>query len=237
MESNVTELPVHDRLWAWFETHKKQVLWGVVVVVLVGFGTGFFVWRQNEQQTRANDALSKVMSHGATGEEPVGTAAGLLKVAAENPGTAAAGRALLLAGADLFTAGKHTEARSQFEKYLREFRETPFAGQALLGIAACLDAQGKTNEAVTAYTDIVQHHASENVTAPARLALARLYEAQNKLEQARDVLMELTRSQQMPNSITAAEAMARLQELMENHPNLVPARPMTAVPPANLRKP
>jgi predicted negative regulator of RcsB-dependent stress response len=236
MESNVTQLSIHDRLWAWFETNKKPALWGTAVVLLVAFGVGYFAWHQRERQTRANEALSKALSQTANGEEQAGAAAErLMKVAAENPNTAAGGRALLLAAADLFVAGKYPEARSQFENYLRAFRETPFAGQALLGVAACLDAQGKTNEAVAAYTDIVQHHTSENVAAPARLALARLYEAQNKLEQARDVLVELTRNPN-PNS-TTAEAMARLQELMEKHPNLAPARPAIAMPPANLRKP
>lgn len=237
MESTVTELPIHDRLWAWFETHKKQVLWGVVAVVAVGMGVGFFTWLQREKQTRANEALSRALNRDAGGAERPDAPEALLRVAAENPNTAAGGRALLLAAGDLFAAGKYPEARSQFEKYLREYRETPFASQALLGVAVCLDAQGKTNEAVAAYNDIVQHHSSENVALQARLALARLYEAQNKLEQARDLLLELARAQ-TPNSMITREAVLRLEELFAQHPNLVPARPaMSVLPPANVRKP
>jgi predicted negative regulator of RcsB-dependent stress response len=237
MDTTVTELPIHDRLWAWFETHKKPVLWGAVVVVAVGLGVGFFTWLQREKQIRANEALSKALNRGASVAERPEAPEALLRVAAENPNTAAGGRALLLAAADLFAAGKYPEARAQFEKYLREYRETPFAGQALLGVAVCLDAQGKTNEAVFAYSDIVQHHSSENVSLQARLALARLYEAQNKLEQARDLLLELARAQ-APNSMITREAVLRLEELFALHPNLVPPRPTLGVlPPANVRKP
>ena len=39
MESDLTQLPIHDRLLAWFETHKKEALWGVAIVA----------WRDSEQ--------------------------------------------------------------------------------------------------------------------------------------------------------------------------------------------
>jgi predicted negative regulator of RcsB-dependent stress response len=237
MESNAAELPLHDQLWAWFETHKNQVMWGAGVVVVVGLGIGFFSWQQKEKQIRANEALSATLNGIGSGADRSRASETLLRVAAENAGTAAGGRAVLLAAAELFTEGKYPESRAQFERYLREYRQTPFGGQALLGVAACLDAQGKTNEAVNAYNEIVQRHSSENVALQARLSLARLYEAQNRLEQARDLLLELARAQ-VPNSMITREAILRLEELIAQHPSLAPARPaMNVLPPANLPKP
>jgi tetratricopeptide (TPR) repeat protein len=236
MESNSAQLALHDRLSAWFEIHKRQVLWAAIAVTAAGLGTGFFIWRRNEVDTRANEALSRITSRGLGNEQRSEISEALVKVAAEYPNTDAGGRALLLAGASLFADSKYAEARAQFEKYLRDYRETPFAIQALLGVAACLELQGKTNEAVIAYKDIVDHHSGENVVPQAQFALARLYEAQNNLEQTRDLLLGLARPG--PYSSISAEAGERLQELIAKHPDMAPRRPaLTNIPTLNLRNP
>ena len=236
MESNVGQLPIHDRLLAWFEIRKRQVLWSAGGVVVAGLAAGFFIWHQNDRETRANEALSRKTNRRSDNAEPSETPGALVKVAAEYPNTDAGGRALLLAGADFFAQGKYPEARAQFEKYLRQYRDTPFVGQALLGVAVCLETQGKTNEAVAAYTDVVQHHPAENIAPQAKFGLARLCEAQNRLEQARDFYLELVRSGAYGTIST--EAGLRLGDLIAQHPNLAPAKPaFPAAPEAGPRKP
>jgi predicted negative regulator of RcsB-dependent stress response len=220
MESDVAQLSIADRLLAWFEMHRKPVLRGSIVVVVLGVGIGFFIWQQNDRQARASEALSRITSVGLTATELSATPGALLKVATEYRKTDAAARALLLAGGDLYAQGKYAEAEAQFGRFLREYRDSPFADQALLGVAACLDARGKTPEAIVAYNDIVQHHSTDNVAPPAKLALAWLYEKQAKLEQARDFYLELSRG---PYGSISSEAGIHLEALFAKHPELLPS--------------
>jgi TolA-binding protein len=229
MESDVAELSIPDRLWAWFVTHKREIIWGAGLLVAGAIGAGFFMWRQDEAQRAANHALSRITTAGITGTEQSTSVDALLKVAAEYQNTDAAGRALLLAGADLFAEGKYPEAKAQFERFLRQYRQSPFADQALLGVAACLDAQGKITEAVTAYNNLVQHYSTESVAPPAKLALAGLYAKQGKLEPARDLYMELSRGQY--GSISS-EAAIHLDALAAKHAEGIRIKPAFTNAPA-----
>ncbi len=219
------------KLWAWFEKNKRQVTWGAAALVAVGLGVWLFVWQQNEKEVSASEALSaaampQLMMPGAG----PATADGLLKIAASYPKSSAAARAVLMAGASLFVEGKYTEAQGLFERFTREYRDSPFMGQALLGIAACQDAMGKTNDAITAYKDIVDRHPGETVVPQAKFALARLYELQNKPEQARILFEDVARND--PAGSLGSEAGMRLEELLARHPELAPkpATPTNALP-------
>ena len=221
METNVAQLALHERLWTWFDDHRKEVLWSAVIVVLAGMGIGFVLWQRNETQVQANEALSKIIGAATPGNEQVASAGPLLKMATQYKDTPAAGRALLLAGGDLYVHNQFAEARSAFDRFLREYRDSPLADQALLGVAACLDAQGKTPEAITAYKDIIQHYASQNVAPQAKLALAALYERQGELAQAKDLYMDLARGS---FGTFTSEAGVHLEALFTKHPELVPQR-------------
>jgi len=228
MQSEVAQLPLSHRLWAWFETNKKQALWGTVAVIGLGLIIWFVIWQQGEKEVNASEALATVSipQNGIGGARP-GAADAFLKIAATYPKSSAGARALLLAAGSLFVEGKYPEAKAQFERFTREDHDSPFMGQALLGIAASLDAQGKTNEAVTAYKDLVDHHPGESVIPQAKFALARLYEAQNKLELARSLYEELNRNE--PYGSLGSEAGMRLEELLAKNPSLIP-KPATSAP-------
>ena len=229
MESDVTQSPIFYKAWAWGETHKKQLLWGVVAVLVVALGIAFWVAHQNATQDEANDALSKlttrVMSAGAPPPQPDA----FLKVGSDYAGTDAGARALLLGAAELFTAGKYDDARAQFQKFSQEHSDSPFAAQAALGVAACLDAQGKTNEAVEAYQSVVgRYSADPNVTVQAKFALGRLLEGQGKLGEARSTYEDIARS--FPYGSIGSESMRRFEALTAAHPELVPTNRPTASP-------
>lgn len=235
MESNVAHLALSDKLWAWYEANKKPVAIGVVAVLALTVIIWFFIWRHNEKEVQAGQALSAVTAGqlgGSTGPKPE-LAAAYLKVANDYSGTKASTHALLLAAGSLFTEGKFTEAQTQFDKFRRDHRDSPFMGEALLGIAACQDAQGKTNEAVAAYKELIDRHPADNAVPQARFALARLYEAQNKPEQARSLYEEVERGN--PYSSVGSEAGMRLEELKLKFPQLsvpAPSLVMTSAPPA-----
>jgi TolA-binding protein len=226
MESDATHLPLWQQAWAWFEAHKKQTLWGTVGLVLVGLIVAFVLYRQDEADVSASEALSNVALPQMNGAGRGDTPDAYLKVAAAHPGSRAGARALLLAAGGLFVDGKYDEARNQFERFNREYSDSPFKGEALLGIAACLDAQSKTNEAVTAYKNLIDRRPTDYVLPQARFALARLYEAQNKPELARNLFEEVARNN--PYGSLGSEAGIRLEELKIKYPNLAP--PVTPAP-------
>jgi TolA-binding protein len=226
MESEATHLPLWQQAWAWFEANKKQTLWGTGGLVVVGLIVAFVLYRQDEADVAAGEALSNVALPQMTGASRGETAEAYLKVAAAHPGSRAGARALLLAAGGLFVEGKYDEAKAQFERFNREYSDSAFRGEALLGIAACLDAQGKTNEATAAYKDLVDRRPTDYVLPQARFALARLYEAQNKPELARNLFEEVERSN--PYGSLGSEAGIRLEELKIKYPNL--AAPVMPTP-------
>jgi tetratricopeptide (TPR) repeat protein len=224
MESEAAQIPLWQQAWAWFETNKKPALWGAGAVVVIGLIVAFVLYRSNEADIAASEALSNVTLPGAAGASRGDTVNAFLKVAATYPNSRAGARALLLAAANLFADGKYPEAKAQFERFTREYASSPFRGEALLGIASCLNAQGITAEAVTAYKDLIDRRLSEYVLPQARFALACCYEAQNKPELARNLFEEVERNN--PSSSLGSEAGMRIEELKLKYPNLaIPAAP------------
>ena len=226
MESEATQLPLWQQAWAWFEVNKKQTLWATGGLVLVGLIIAFVLYRQDEADVSASEALSNVALLQMTGAGRGETPDVYLKVAAAHPGSRAGARAVLLAAGGLFVEAKYDEARTQFERFNREYSDSPFKGEALLGIAACLDVQSKTNEAVAAYKNLIDRRPTDYVLPQARFALARLYEAQNKPELARSQFEEVERSG--PYSSLGSEAGIRLEDLKRKYPSLV--APVTPTP-------
>ena len=226
MESEAAQLPLWQQAWAWFEANKKQALLGAGALVLVGVIVAFYLYRRNEADIVASEALSNVALAPMTGASRGAMADAYLKVAATYPDSRAGARALLLAAGTLFVEGKYPEAKTQFDRFTRDYSTSPFLGEALLGIAACLDADGKSRDAMAAYKDIIDHHAGDNVVPQARFALGRLYEAQNEPEQARNMFEEVERTN--PYGSLGSEAGMRLEELKAKYPNLfAPKTPMT----------
>jgi tetratricopeptide (TPR) repeat protein len=227
MDSDAAQLPVFDRLEIWIGKNRTQALTGATIVVALVLIVGFYLWYKGEKETNASEALTSVSL--PTGAAPRTDAAdAYLKVAAAYPSSSAAARAVLLAGATYFTEGKYDQAKAQFEKFVRDYREPTFMGEALLGIAASLDAQNKTDEAIRAYKDLTEHHSGDPAVPQAKFALARLYEAQGKPEIARTLFEDVARSE--PYGSLGSEAGMRLEELKLKHPELFAAPPAAMTP-------
>jgi len=195
-------------------------------ILVVGLIIALFVYRQNEAEITASEALSNVSmpQASASGIRP-DLVEGYLKVAANYPKSTAGARALLLAAGGLFVDGKYEEAKTQFERFKREYSDSLFMGEALLGIAASLDAQGKTRDAMAAYKDLIDHRPGDSNVPQAKFALGRLHEAQNEPEQARSLFEDVERS--VPYGSLGDEARMQLEELKTKFPKLLaPVMPM-----------
>jgi predicted negative regulator of RcsB-dependent stress response len=238
MEPDAGQLPLSHKAWAWFEANKKQTLLGAGSILVVGVIIAFFLYRQNEADIAAGEALSNVsMPQMTAGGSRPDTAEAYLKVAAAYPKSRAGARALLLAAGSLFVDGKYPEAKTQFERFKRDYSDSPFLGEALLGIAACMDAQGQTREATAAYKDVIDRHSGDSNVPHAKFALGRLHEAQNEPEKARNLFEEVERAD--PYGSLGDEAKMRLEDLKTKYPKLfAPIAPMpTNAVPLKVEKP
>ncbi len=221
MESNVAQLPLSHRALAWFEKNQKQAITGAAVALALGLIAWFVIWKQGEKQVAAANALSDVAVQSNPALPAETTPEAYLKVVAQYPGSKAGARALLLAAGGFFTEGKYTEAQAQFDRFTKEYHDSPLLGAALLGIASSLEAQGKVDQAVTAYKDLIARHPTDSVIPQAKFSLGGLYEQQKRPELARDMYEQVERESRF--SILGSEAGMRLEALAEKNPNLAPA--------------
>ena len=230
MENDVKLEADMYRLGAWAHARRKQLIQVLVGALAIGAVIGIYIWHKNSTETNASESLSKLV--GTTNVAPY------LKLADDYHGTGGAARALLVAGGMFFDAGKFKDAQDQFEKFMREYADSPLAGQASLGVAASLEAQGKIAEATSRYEDLVRHHSMDSTAPQAKSALARLYLAQNKPEQALQYYRELAQNNNQDS--WSAEAGIQAEELLQKYPNLrkpvapplaSPATPSPATPP------
>ncbi|PWU13932.1 MAG: hypothetical protein C5B50_18295 [Verrucomicrobia bacterium] len=232
MESQIAQLPVQDRIWAWVQTNPRQVLWGAGIAIGLGIVIAYIIYAHNQKEITASEVLSNVGAGQAVGREPSpNEAQDYLKVATEYPSSSAGARATVLAAGDLFVQGQFDKAKAQFQRFAREHRDSPFISQALLGIAACDDALGKTNEAISGYRLVLDQRPSEAVVPQARFALGRLYEGQNKPDLARDYYDQVAQNNNAGS--LALDAQTRLEDLRLKYPALfqAPAPPAPASAP------
>lgn len=219
MDSEIKHLDGFYRFLAWVEKSRKQLIWGVAAAMVVGLGLYYYNWQKENSERVASEELSQLRPTATPSGTTVPVAAdAYLKIVAAHPGTQAAARAMLLAAGTLFTDAKYAEARVQFDRFLRDYPDSPLRGEALLGSGACLEAQGEKAKAAEIYKDIVDHHSGEAITARAKLALARCYEATKQPELAYPLYEELSQSESF-NSV-GLMADVRLEDLKQTHPQL-----------------
>src|ERR1043166_2940904 len=151
MDSNAAQLPLSHKLWAWFETNKKQAFWGAGLVTIAVIVVAFVISQQGEKEVKASEALSSVAATPPTaaGARP-DSAAAYLKVAADYPKSSAAARAVLLArggGPPHPAAGARPDSAAGYLKVAADYPKSSAAARAVLLAGGSLFAQGKFAEA------------------------------------------------------------------------------------------
>jgi predicted negative regulator of RcsB-dependent stress response len=231
MNSEPTEGAGMIEALAWLEVNKKRLAWGAVIAVVAGFG--IYVWNYMAEQKEVNASAAlirlKTSVNSQTNQSPA-SASEFLKVAQDNPGTAAAERALLLGATASFTEGKYADAQTEFNKLIQEHPGSQWVSEAAYGVASSLEAQGKQDEAVTSYQRVITSYGNEPVANEARMALARIYEAKKQPDLALKQYDELTKPGSMSGmSRVTQDAMIRKDKLLKKYPNLKPVVTNTAV--------
>ena len=201
-------------LLAWYEVNKRNVFMGLgLIVVVIGVT---MVWKHT-RETAVREASSALLVVARPGGDEAARPdpAKLLQVAQQHSGAPAAVQAVLLAGRELFIAGKYSEARAQFEKATGE--RSILGAVATYGVAACVDAEKGGAEALTAYQAVATHPAAGPLAGQARLAKARIHEALNQNSEALAIYDELGRDKDRD---VASDAFMRRATLLRAHPEL-----------------
>jgi len=235
MDSETKSLELWVKAWAWLENNWRKLALGAAVVALVALVVSYVIYSRDNNALLASQRLSALRPTPTPGGgvTPV-PAEAYLKLAADYPGTEAAGRATLLAAGAIFDTGNYTNALAQFEKVQRDFPASPLRAEALFGQAASLDALGRSAEAATAFQALLTRHPNSPIVPRAKLALARLQVAQKQPEQALRLLEEVSKAEQygllamlsevLQEEIKAANpALANRPVMATNTLNVLPA--------------
>jgi predicted negative regulator of RcsB-dependent stress response len=227
MESEQSHSAGILELLEWAEIHKRGLIIGTAVVLLIGFGVYVHFLRRAERESAAAQAL--IEKRGPAGATDVAVrvkASDYLEVASKYPGTSAAEQAALLAARALFAEGRYPEAQAQFERFVAEHKGSDWVAQAEFGIAACLEAQNQADKALARYQQVATRFAADAIVPYARLACARIEEAQGRPELALRIYDELARSRTA--TMLGPEVRMRREELLQKYPQLATVTNMAA---------
>ena len=216
MQPQETTTAYFLKLWPWIEANKNRLIFGAVIAVIAGFLIAFHLWRQNQKELAAGQALTEAVVSTPPNANASQLAGSYSKIATDFPGTRAGERAAAQSAAVLFEAGRYTEALAEFQQFLRAHPDSVFSPQAALGVAASLDAQGKTDLAASAYQRVISRFPDPNAVSAAKFALAQIGERQGKLAAAENLYEEVARSN--PNGSLGSEAAMRAMELKTKLP-------------------
>ena len=210
------ESSVQIDLLAWYEVNKRSVFGGIALMVVV---IGGVIVQRHLRETKVRDATTALLAvvQPGRGEDARPDVARLLGVAQQHAGAPAAVHATLLAGRELFAAGKFAEARAQFDKASNE--RSVLGAIALYGVATCIDAEKGGAEALAAYQSVISHPAAALVAGSARLGKARVHESLNQHREALALYDELVKDKDRE---VAGDASRLRAALLKAHPELAP---------------
>lgn len=193
MEQNTAETPILLNALAWADKNRKQLIYAVAGLGVVGLVIGYMTWSKAEKEVIAGKDLSQVV-YGQVGRGDAAAAAdALLKVAANYSGTPAGAQALLLGANSFFNAGKYADAQAAFERFRKEYPRDALVAQAIYGAGTAFAAQGKWDEATRLYKEAVDLHPKAPVAKQAKFALASAYETQGKADLALSLYQDILR--------------------------------------------
>lgn len=192
----------HDEIDAalFWHTHKKNILLGVLAVLVIGGGS--LAWYVSSTLTAKGAITSLADARDVPQFEAVIKSYG---------GSMPAADAILLVAAAQQKAGKFDESTAAFQNFLKSFPSHPLAGGALLGVGQNQDATGKPDEAMATYQQVVEKYPKSYAAPFAGYAQAEILLRDFRKDEAKVVLESLV--SQFPESTIARLASAQLSRI------------------------
>lgn len=172
--------------WAhWVETHRNQVIGGVVAAVLIV--AGFFVWRNMQAsagEAAARDYLSARQAYDS-GNWAL-AASDLQRVVNQHGGTAYGDDAMFFLASAQYRSGQMEPAIQTLRDFLDRHEDSGYADNARRLLVAAYQGLGQFDQAAEVYREAIEDARYEEVEVQLRGELADLYAAQNRRDLAAD---------------------------------------------------
>lgn len=176
----------HDPVAEWIvhriaqlNPYRKQILAGVLVVLVVVTGISYYYREQTSVPEEASYLLANAQSP-----------ADLERVASEYPGTYAAASALMTMGRTLAQQTNYAGAAGYYEQVINDIPDSPLKPVAVRALAKCYVAQEDYDRAVDLLNREILYDKSSYVTVLAQLDLVHALCAAERYEEAWAALQE-----------------------------------------------
>ena len=87
MQPQETTTDYFFKLWPWIEANKNRFIFGAVIIVIAGFLIAFYLWRQDQRELAAGQALTEAVVSAPQNANASQLADSYSKIAADFPGT------------------------------------------------------------------------------------------------------------------------------------------------------
>ena len=211
------------KIWPQIEANKNRIITGGVIVLAVVLIALFFLWRHDQHQIDAGDAVTESLISIPPNANPSQFSQRYLAIADDYSGTQSGARALLQGATSLFAQGKYSDAQGYFQRYLDEHPDDQFSGIAALGVARCEEAQGKISDAIGAYQHVIQDSSDEQAITQAKFSKARLSMQQGHYSDAFQDFQAVIQAD--PYGALGNEARQYAYELQSKIPRQAPTAP------------
>jgi predicted negative regulator of RcsB-dependent stress response len=195
---------------AWIKAHLENVLIGLVVLALLGFGGIYLLRNRAEDKVKAGIQLSaaeQLYSRALGSPDPQAieqAKANYEQVRVGFEGSGEAENAELGLANLSFGQGKFDESKSAFERFSAEHPKSALEPLAVLGSAQSQEAMGKVKEAAAAYLSLGLRSPAHTLSVPALLEASRLSQAlgdKASLKQAVEALGKLEAEGRVPENL------------------------------------
>ncbi|MCU0857639.1 MAG: tetratricopeptide repeat protein [Pontiellaceae bacterium] len=178
----------------------KQIAIGVCAVLVVTIVSGGITHYKKSRQIKVDQLLMDA----ETPQE-------LEDIVNKYSSMPAAQTALLNLAKTFFNNGEVERARAQYERFLKDYKQSENAPVAEMGLAYCTEAVGDFDNAAEQFSAFVKKHSAIYLRPQAILSIARCKKQAGKIDEARVVLEDFLAGN--PGIQWANDAEAALQHL------------------------
>jgi TolA-binding protein len=220
-------------------TRQRDVVAGVLVVVLALAAVGGFVWWRGAREARANDSLAAALAiyeapvvplakpapgspapvpqPGTYTTEEAKLQAALpksLETADQFPSSGAGVAARYHAAAILAQLGRFAEAEGRYNEVIERAGDRIYARTARLGLADTQAAQGKFDNAIAIYTELSRDTTSQIPVDSVLMQLGRTCARAGRKDEARAAFGRIVK--EFPESLYLGDARREMEEVQKS---------------------
>jgi TolA-binding protein len=220
-------------------TRQRDIVAGVLVILLALAAVGGFVWWRGAREARANDSLAAALAIYEAPVVPIAKPAPgspapvpqpgtytteeaklqealprFLETADQFPNTSAGLAARYHAAAILAQLGRFAEAEQRYQEVIDRAGDRIYARTARLGLADTQAAQGKYDSAIAIYTELARDTTSQIPVDSVLMQLGRTCARAGRKDEARAAFGRIVK--EFPESLYLGDARREMEETQKS---------------------